>query len=63
MLASSETSDQVYAIDAKTMTWSWWKAGYQITLIRAAGNHLVAASLYDGVLTGPETTGAQTGGK
>ncbi len=63
MLASSETSDQVYAIDAKTMTWSWWKAGYQITLIRAAGNHLVAASLNDGVLTGPETTGAEGTGK
>jgi photosystem II stability/assembly factor-like uncharacterized protein len=63
MLASSETSDQVYAIDAKTMTWSWWKAGYEITLIRAAGNHLVAASLNDGVLTGPETTGAEATAK
>jgi hypothetical protein len=63
MLASSETSDQVYAIDAKTMTWSWWKAGYQITLIRNAGNHLVAASLNDGVLTGPETTDAEGSGK
>ena len=63
MLASSETSDQVYAIDAKTMTWAWWKAGYEITLIRAAGNHLVAASLNDGVLTGPETTGAEATAK
>jgi photosystem II stability/assembly factor-like uncharacterized protein len=63
MLASSETSDQIYAIDAKTMTWSWWKAGYQITLIRAAGNRLVAASLNDGVLTGPETTDTEGTGK
>ncbi|HTW81078.1 MAG TPA: hypothetical protein VME23_16135 [Terracidiphilus sp.] len=63
MLASSESSDQVYAIDAKTMTWSWWKAGYEITLIRSAGNHLVAASLNDGVLTGPETTGAEATAK
>ncbi|MGB6831685.1 MAG: transcriptional regulator [Terracidiphilus sp.] len=63
MLASSESSDQVYAIDAKTMTWLWWKAGYQITLIRNAGDHLVAASLNDGVLTGPETTGAEGTGK
>jgi photosystem II stability/assembly factor-like uncharacterized protein len=63
MLASSETSDQVYAIDAKTMTWSWWKAGYQITLIRNAGNRLVAASLNDGVLTGPETSDTQGTGK
>jgi photosystem II stability/assembly factor-like uncharacterized protein len=63
MLASSGTSDQIYAIDAKTMTWSWWKAGYQITLIRAAGNRLVAASLNDGVLTGPETTETEGTGK
>jgi photosystem II stability/assembly factor-like uncharacterized protein len=63
MLASSESSDQIYAIDAKTMTWSWWKAGYQITLIRAAGNRLVAASLNDGVLTGPETTDTEGTGK
>jgi len=58
MLASSESSDQIYAIDDKTMTWSWWKAGYEITLIRNAGDRLVAASLNDGVLTGPETTEA-----
>jgi photosystem II stability/assembly factor-like uncharacterized protein len=63
MLASSETSDQIYAIDAKTMTWSWWKAGYQITLIRNAGSHLVAASLNDGVLTGPEITETEGTGK
>ena len=63
MLASSETSDQIFAIDAKTMTWSWWKAGFQITLIRAAGNRLVAASLNDGVLTGPEMTETQGTGK
>ena len=63
ILASSETSDQVYAIDAKSMNWLWWKAGYQITLIRNSGNHLVAASLNDGVLTGPETTGSEGSGK
>jgi photosystem II stability/assembly factor-like uncharacterized protein len=63
MLASSETSDQVYAIDPKSFTWVWWRTGYQITLIRSAGNHLVAASLDDGVLTGPDTTSAEGSGK
>jgi photosystem II stability/assembly factor-like uncharacterized protein len=63
ILASSETSDQVYAIDGKTMTWEWWKAGYEITLIRSAGDHLVAASLNDGVLTGPATNRADATGK
>ena len=36
------------------MTWVWWQTGFQIALIRAAGDHLVAASLDDGVLIGPK---------
>jgi len=58
ILVSSRSSDQVYAIDPKTMTWNWWQTGYSIVLIRAAGDRLVAASLNDGVLVGPELTAA-----
>jgi len=58
ILISSRSSDQVYAIDPKTMTWNWWQTGYQIVLIRAAGERLVAASLDDGVLVGPELSAA-----
>ncbi len=36
------------------MTWVWWPTGYQIALIRVAGDRLVAASLDDGVLLGPK---------
>jgi photosystem II stability/assembly factor-like uncharacterized protein len=54
ILVSSRTSDQVYAVDPKTMAWDWWQTGYDIVLIRAAGNRLVAASLDDGVLVGPK---------
>jgi photosystem II stability/assembly factor-like uncharacterized protein len=53
ILASSRASDQVYAIDPKTMKWDYWQTGYRIVLIRAAGDRLVAASLNDGVLLGP----------
>ena len=38
------------------MKWNWWQTGYDIVLIRAAGDRLVAASLNDGVLVGPELT-------
>ena len=54
VLVSSRTSDEIYAIDPGTMTWVFWQTGYQIALIRAAGDRLVAASLDDGVLLGPK---------
>jgi photosystem II stability/assembly factor-like uncharacterized protein len=54
VLVSSRASDQVYAIDPKTLAWDWFETGYQIALIRAAGDRLVAASLDDGVLLGPK---------
>ncbi|MGA2206279.1 MAG: transcriptional regulator [Terracidiphilus sp.] len=54
ILVSSRSSDQVYAIDPKTMKWDWWQTGYQIVQVRGAGDRLVAASLDDGVLVGPQ---------
>jgi hypothetical protein len=40
----------VFAIDPKTMTWTLKHTGFRIALIRPAGEHLVAASVDDGVL-------------
>ncbi|MFP5206089.1 MAG: hypothetical protein ACLGSH_12085, partial [Acidobacteriota bacterium] len=57
ILVSSRNSDQVFAIDPKTLSWKWWQTGYPIALIRAAGEHLVAASLNDGVLLEPVPAG------
>jgi photosystem II stability/assembly factor-like uncharacterized protein len=54
MLVSSKTSDQVFGIDTKLLSWKWWQTGYRIAVIRAAGDRLLAASLYDGVLVGPQ---------
>ncbi len=50
VLVSSKTNDQIFSIDPKTMTWKLWHTGFRIALIRSAGDHLVAASLDDGVL-------------
>jgi photosystem II stability/assembly factor-like uncharacterized protein len=50
ILVSSRTSDQVYAIDPKSLDWKWAKTGYKIAMVRAAGERLLAASLYDGVV-------------
>jgi photosystem II stability/assembly factor-like uncharacterized protein len=60
VLVSSRSKDEVYAIDPRTMAWVFWQTGYQIALIRAAGDHLVAASLDDGVLLGPKIPPAST---
>jgi photosystem II stability/assembly factor-like uncharacterized protein len=57
VLVSSRTSDQVYSIDPKTLRWQWRQTGYAVALIRAAGDRLVAASLYDGVLIEPQGPG------
>ncbi len=59
ILVSSRSSDQVYAIDPKKLTWDWWQTGYDIVLVRAAGDRLVAVSLDDGVLVGPKLSSAE----
>jgi photosystem II stability/assembly factor-like uncharacterized protein len=53
ILVSSRSSDQVFSIEPKKMTWKLWRTGYRMELIRVAGDKLVAASLDDGVLVGP----------
>jgi photosystem II stability/assembly factor-like uncharacterized protein len=63
VLVSSQNSDFVYAINPQTMDWKWWRTGYRLSLIRAAGGRLVAASLYDGVLVEPRPEGAETAGQ
>ena len=56
VLVSSRGSDEVFSIEPKSMTWKLWHSGYRTKLIRVAGDRLVAASLDDGVLLGPEAT-------
>jgi photosystem II stability/assembly factor-like uncharacterized protein len=63
VLVSSRSSDQIYAIDPKTTSWNWWKTGYRLSLVRAAGDRMVAASLYDGVLIEPAAGKVETGQK
>jgi len=61
VLASSHTSDQIYGIDTKTMTWKWWRTGYKVGAVRTAGDRLVAASLFDGVVVEPVGGGVGSG--
>jgi photosystem II stability/assembly factor-like uncharacterized protein len=61
VLVSSHTSDEIFAINPKTKSWRLWQTGYYIGLVRTAGDRVVAASLYDGVLLEPQAAEAQTG--
>jgi photosystem II stability/assembly factor-like uncharacterized protein len=56
VLVTSRNSDEVFSIEPKNMTWKLWHSGYRMELIRVAGDRLIAASLDDGVLTGPAAT-------
>lgn len=63
VLASSRASDWVFAIDPAALNWTWTRTGWKNYLIRSAGNHLLAASLYDGVLVEPPAELASSGTK
>jgi photosystem II stability/assembly factor-like uncharacterized protein len=63
ILVSSRSSDQVYVIDPKWLSWKWAQTGYRINRVRAAGDRLLAASLYDGVLVEPQAAVAEAGQK
>lgn len=63
LLVSSDSSDQIFAIDPKKITWNWWQTGYNITIIRAAGDRLVAASVDDGVVMEPRPAGMESSRK
>jgi photosystem II stability/assembly factor-like uncharacterized protein len=63
VLVSSRSSDQIYALDPKSLDWTWVQTGYRINLARVAGDRLLAASLYDGVVVQPQAAEAQTAQK
>lgn len=54
VLVTSRSSDQIYSIDPKSMTWKLWQSGFRMQSIQVAGDRFIAASLDDGVIVGPE---------
>jgi photosystem II stability/assembly factor-like uncharacterized protein len=64
VLASSRHSDFVYFIDPGSLTWKLREiGGYRILLIRSAGDRLLAASLFDGVVVESSPARPQIGRK
>jgi len=63
ILASSRSSDQIYSIDPKNLTWKWFHTGYNVAHIRIANGRLIAASVFDGILVEPSSSSAHLTGK
>ncbi len=63
ILASSRSSDQIYSIDPKNLSWKWFHAGYNVAHIRTADGRLIAASVFDGVIVEPRSSSARLTGK
>lgn len=61
VLISSRASDQVYAIDAKSLDWKFLQTGFPLSQVRAAGSRLLAASLDDGVVEQPQAGKSEVG--
>jgi photosystem II stability/assembly factor-like uncharacterized protein len=53
VLVSSRSSEEVFAVNPKSLAWKYAKTGYRINRIRAVGDRLLAASMFDGVLIEP----------
>jgi photosystem II stability/assembly factor-like uncharacterized protein len=58
ILACSRSSEQIYAIDPKSLSWKWFHTGYNVALVRAAGGRIIAASVFDGVIVEPRSSSA-----
>lgn len=63
VLVSSRESDFIYAIDVKTLGWKWYRTGYNLLLVRPAGDAILAASLNDGVVAPPAAHPVETSRK
>ncbi len=55
VFVSSRSSDMVYAIDPVQKKWKHYHAGYRVNLVSSDSDHIVAASLFDGVIKGPQS--------
>jgi photosystem II stability/assembly factor-like uncharacterized protein len=58
ILTSSRSSDQIYSIDPKNLSWKWFRTGYNVAHIRIADDRLIAASVFDGILVEPRSSSA-----
>lgn len=54
MLVTAANSTAAFSVESKTQNVTYLKTGWKLRFVRPAGNHLVAATLFDGMVVQPE---------
>ena len=53
LIASNNKNNFVFALQLPDRTVRYWTAGWHLRIVRPVGNHLVGATLYDGIVIQP----------
>ena len=54
IVITSWSSTWVMGVNEADRSWKWWDAGWHVRGVRSNGGHLLAASLYNGVVVQPQ---------
>lgn len=54
MITTGETSTMAYAVHVPDRSVKFWDTGWKLRFVRPVGDHLVAATLFDGVVVQPQ---------
>jgi photosystem II stability/assembly factor-like uncharacterized protein len=61
IVITSWSSTWVMAVNEADKSWKWWDAGWHVRGVRSNGGHLLAASLYNGVVVQPQSNTPKQG--
>jgi photosystem II stability/assembly factor-like uncharacterized protein len=59
LMVTSANGTLMMAIDPVKKDWKWWDIGWNVHTVRSSGGRFVAASLFDGVVLQPKSSGTQ----
>ncbi|WP_252263520.1 WD40/YVTN/BNR-like repeat-containing protein [Paracidobacterium acidisoli] len=54
VIVTSSQTTLIFAVPASGGDWKWWNTGWKVHTVRSLNGHMVAASLYNGVVMQPE---------
>lgn len=59
VVITSSQSDMIFAVNPDDRGWKWWNAGWRVRMVHSINGHLVAATMYDGVVEQPQADGIE----